>query len=359
MKIAIDISQIIYGTGVSMYTEHLVKGLMKIDTKNEYRLFGGSLRRLKALKLVASKLNKNGENRIYPIPPTLADLLWNRLHEVSIDRLTGKIDVFHSSDWTQPAVSAFKVTTVHDLAPIRFPKLHDPKIVSVHKRRLELVKNEVDRVIVPSNATKKDLIDFGVPEEKIRVIYEGAVHTKNRPKKEKLELLKKRLNIPGKYLLSVGAGPRKNTDRIISAFDAIRSDVNLKLVIVGSGGDKYEERRGIRFTGHLSDEDLGLLYFGAEVLVYPSIYEGFGLPIIEAFNAGVPVVTSNLSSMEEVAGKAGVLVDPYSVDSIAGGIKKAIKNATSLVEKGKNRAKDFSWEKAARETLEVYKEATV
>src|SRR3989337_3862196 len=142
MKVGIDISGVIYETGVSVYTKNLVENLLKIDTLNEYVLFGGSLRRFgelqgKALSLLAKR--PNCKATIYPIAPSLAHFLWNRLHVFPIENLVGKIDVFHSSDWTQPKTKAFSITTIHDLVPLLYPKLSHPKIVSTHRARLKWV----------------------------------------------------------------------------------------------------------------------------------------------------------------------------------------------------------------------------
>ena len=354
MRIGIDLSQIIYGTGVSHYQENLVKNLLKIDKDDDYVLFGGSLRRFGELK---HKLGQyNGPVKAFPIAPAMADILWNRLHVLPVEWLVGKLDVFHSSDWTQPPSKAFKVTTIHDLIPLKFSRYTDPKIVSVHKARLKWVAREVDRIIVPSEATKKDLLEIGLNEKIIRVIPEAP---NSSPVPQKLvEKIKRKHKIFGKYLLSVGVNPRKNTEKIIDAFHLAKSGENIKLILVGRPNFiEIEEQRDVRILGHLEPDEISALYTGAEALVYPSLYEGFGVPILDAFNCRCPVVTSNLSSMPEVAGEAAVLVDPYSTESIVEGIKKALATRQTLIKKGLAQVKKFSWEKTARQTLEVYREA--
>jgi len=347
MKIAIDVSQIVYGTGVAVYTRKLVENLLAIDKENEYVLFGGSLRRRGELRDFGA--------RTFPIPPRAADFIWNRLHILPIECLAGKIDVYHSSDWAQAPAKAFKVTTVHDLAPLKFPKQVDPLIVAVHNRRLGWVKKEVDRVIVPSLQTKDDLVAYGIPADKIRMIPEAAVNSPVSPKD--VESVKRKYGVNTKYLLAVGITPLKNTERIIRAFDLVGGR-DLKLVLVGRPSNfKIEERRGMRITGFVSEAELAALYTGAEALVFPSLYEGFGIPILDGFACGTPVVTSNVSCLPEVAGDAAVLVDPFLVDSIAEGIKFALKNRRGLIAKGLKRVKAFSWAKCAQETLGVYQEA--
>lgn len=352
MKIGIDISQIVYGTGVSVYTKKLVENLLKIDKRNQYRLFAGTLRRRKDI------LNVFPRAKVFPIPPTLADIVWNQLHLLPIERLIGEVDIFHSSDWTQPPSQAFKVTTVHDLIPLKFPKLIDPSIVKAHTRRLYWVKKEVDRIIVPSNSAKEDLILYGINKNKIRVIPEANHIKKATP--EEIEKIKEKYKISGDYLLAMASSFYKNTDRTIKAFDIYSAGKNLKLVIIGRRANTLiKEKEGIRLTGFVTDAEYGALCTGASALVFPSLYEGFGIAILDGFACGIPVVTSNLSSMPEVAGDAAVLVNPYDVSSIAEGIEKALEGRKTLIEKGLKRVKEFSWKKTAKETLEVYLEALV
>src|SRR5258708_1001509 len=347
MKIGIDISQIIYGTGVSVYTQELVSHLLKIDRDNQYILFGGSLRRRKDLKRYT--------NNVLPLSPTLADLIWNRLHVFNIDKFIGKIDVLHSSDWTEPPTNAFKVTTVHDLSAIKFSNVTPKKIVEVHKRRLYWVLKEVDRIIVPSEFIKKELVDLGAQDEKIRVIYEGVNENFKKLDEEIINETKKKFGIRGNYIMALGIGERKNTKRIIEAFQKSKKDY--KLVIVGGSAKSNFDERGVTYTGFVSDIDLIALFSGAKALVYPSLYEGFGLPILQAFACQCPVVTSDIGAMKEVAGNAAILVDPMDVNSITHGIEKAVDSPKTLGQLGLKRVKDFSWEKAAKETLKVYEES--
>lgn len=350
MKIAIDVSQIVYGTGVSVYTKSLVRQLLKIDKENEYLLFGGSLRREADIK------DEFPNARIFPIPPTLADLIWNKLHIFSAERLLGKIDVLHTSDWAEIPSSCFKVTTVHDLYPIKFPKMVHPTILEVHRRKLYWTKKESKRVIVPSISTKNDLISLGFDENIIRVIPEAPSLTKAG--EEEIVIVKKKYQIQGDYMIAIGVTPLKNTEKIINAFHLSSAGKDLKLIIAGKPSNiKTPEQRNIRFLGHVPTSDLSALLTGARGLIYASLYEGYGIPILEGFACGVPVVTSNVGSMPEVAGDAAILVDPTDTNSIAEGIAQVIRGAKAYVDKGSERVKEFSWEKTARETLNVYKEA--
>jgi len=361
MKIAIDVSSIIYGTGVSVYTKNLVENLLKVDKENHYILFGGSLRRFHELKNEISRLTSKRKNfvskKIFSIPPTLADLFWNKFHIIPIERLIGKVDVFHSSDWTQPPSSAFNVTTIHDLVPIKFPELSDSKIVSAHKARIKWILKEVDRVIVPSQATAYDVEKLKIKRQKIRIIPEAPDPSFRKVPDSEVKRIKKRYKIKGNYLLVVGVSPRKNTQRIINAFEKISKETKLKLVIVGYKYSDFTKTKDVIFLGHIPQIDLPILYSGARALVYPSLYEGFGLPILEAFACKTPVVTSNLGSMKEVAQDAAVLVNPFDENSIAEGILEAIEDRGDLVKRGSKRLRLYSWKVTALKTLEVYSEA--
>jgi glycosyltransferase involved in cell wall biosynthesis len=369
MKIGIDISQLAFpGSGSAVYTENLVKNLLK-DERNEYVLFFSSLRRKFLISnfefLNKSKIqNPNFQIKTFKFPPLLLEQLWNRFHVLPIEKLIGKIDVFHTSDWLEPPSRCPKVTTIHDLIIYKYPETfqrrggHD--IVANLKRKLAWVKKESALIIAVSESTKQDIIEIlKIPTKKIRVIHEACSTEFTEKSAEDTEKIKKKYGIKGDYLLAVGTlEPRKNLKRVIEAFSKVQS-AKCKvqsLVIAGKFG-WGNQQSAIKFLGYVLQEDLPGLYAGAEAFVYPSLYEGFGLPILEAMACGCPVVTSNVSSMPEVAGEAAVLVNPEEVNDIARGIQETLENREELIEKGKARAQEFSWEKTARETLKVYQEA--
>lgn len=316
MKVGIDISQIVYeGTGVATYTKNLIEWLLKVDQKNNYVFFGSSLRRR--------------QKGFWPIPPTVLDILWNRLHILPVENFIGKVDVFHSSDWTQPPTKAKKVTTIHDLVVYKYPESSHPKIVETQRRRLEWVKKECDLIIAVSESTKKDIVEIlKIPEEKIKVIYE-AVNPIFKPTIKKTK----------PYILGLGQlDSRKNIERLKTAFH------NLKLKGVE-----------LKIPNNVPTENLVELYSNALCFVYPSLYEGFGIPILEAFNCGCPVITSNISSLPEVGGEAAIYVDPLRVDDIKEKIDYVLKaDREKLAKKGFEQVKKFSWEKTAQETLKIY-----
>lgn len=356
MRIGIDVSQVVYGTGVSTYTRNLVRNLLKIDKENEYILFGFSLRRKGELYAFFDTLpGSNCKKMVFSIPPTVCDLIWNRLHILQIEKMVGKIDVFHSSDWTQPPSSAFKVTTVHDLVPIKYPELSHPKIVRAHQARLKWVQKEADRVIAPSKATKHDLMKLGFDKRKVIVIPEAPEPEFKPASPLEIDKVKRKYKIMGRYALAVGTAPRKNINRIINAVEKFRekNESNLALVIAGME-PKLANKNWVFSLGYVPNNLMPALYSGAEVLVFPSLYEGFGLPTLEAFACKTPVVTSNLGSLKEVAGESAVLVNPRSIDSIVDGLEKTLKASENYIKKGVKRVKKFNWETTARETLKIY-----
>jgi glycosyltransferase involved in cell wall biosynthesis len=362
MKVGIDVSPIVYGTGVSIYTQNLVENLLQIDKENDYRLFFSSLRqKFPGLKADGYEL------RAKKLPPTLLDILWNKLHIIPVETFVGDVDVFHCSDWTQPPARNTKlVTTVHDLSFLHRPDTVHPKVLAAQKRRLKWVENEADAVIAVSEATKKEIVQLlDIPEDKITVIYEGVPRDVGNFQFSNFQFskIKKKFKIENRYIMAVGSqAPRKNIENLIKAFQLLATRYQLpttNLVIAG----RYETEKnlpdGVITTGFLDRKELLALIKKAAVFVYPSLYEGFGLPILEAFSLETPVVTSNCSSMAEVGGDAVVLVEPESVDSIAEGINKVLKSKNlqkDLIAKGKTRLNDFSWQKTAQKTLEVYKQ---
>lgn len=361
MKIGIDISQLAFpGTGVAIYTQNLVENLLKIDKENEYFFFFSSLRRP-----VPEDLKSKIKNlKSYKFPPTILELLWNKLHVLSAEKFTGKLDVFHTSDWLEPPVSCSKVTTIHDLALYKYPQTFPKKIILNQKRKLKWVKKESKLIIAVSQSTKDDIVEIlGISDKKIKVVHEACDSSFSKQPEAKIEKTKKKYGIEGKYLLAVGTRePRKNLRRVMDAYRILGIN-NLELVVVGKFGwgddikDVNSKMPNVKFVGYVPKEDLPALYSGSECFVYPSLYEGFGLPILEAMNCGTPVITSNISSMPEVSGKAAVLVNPEEAEDIAEGIKEALEKRKDLIKKGKERAKEFSWEKTAKETLKIYQEA--
>ncbi|MBI2009622.1 MAG: glycosyltransferase family 4 protein [Candidatus Chisholmbacteria bacterium] len=372
MRIGIDITPIIYlGTGVGTYTKELARHLPLVAPHHSFVFFAGTLRGQKKLNdfLQTLAVHQNVTVKLYPLPPSLTEFAWNNLHLFSIERLVGPVDVFHAWDWQQPpAIKAKLVTTIHDLTPLKFPQDHLAKTVAVHRRRLHWVKKEAAAIIADSEATKKDVIELlKIPQEMIHPVYLAANETFTnfikQPTKiitQEIDRVRSRYQLHHDYLLSVGTRePRKNLSRIVDAFKAV--DERFHLVIAGNYGwgndvDKpnVELTKRIHTLGFVPEQNLPALYAGAAALVYPSLYEGFGLPVLEAMSVGCPVVTSDRGSLKEVVSNTAVVVNPESQNSIYQGILEAISREKELKTLGFKRSHQFSWEKTARETLKVY-----
>lgn len=333
MKVGLDISQIAHKGGVATYTLSLAKELQR-NTELQMKYFYASLRK--------PYLGNLSNVKSFRIPPSLFELLFNRVRKIPIERFIGQVDVFHSSDWVQPPTFAKKVTTYHDVVPLKYPQWSHPKIIEVHKRRLKIVEKEIDIVIAVSDATKKDLLEVSsIPEEKIKVIYEGISELFKPQSGEDIAKFKIKMNLPKEYVLSIGGvGERRNLKRIKKVTEG------LNLIITGEN------------IPYVSEQEMPLLYSGASVLLYPSFYEGFGLPILEAMSCGTPVITSNISSMPEIGGDGAIYVDPKDEEEIEKKLKEVLEDndlKKELIKKGFERSKKFSWEKCAEETADVYK----
>ncbi len=356
MKIAIDVSQSIYGTGVSRYTKHLVTQLLRQDEKNEYVLFGGSLRRKKELDAWIHRLG-DGQKKTYRLSPNMLNLLWNTFHLLPAETLMGKVDLIHTSDWAEPPAKASKVTTVHDLNFLIDAKYAHAKIKSVQQKRLYWVAKETDGIIAVSQATKRDLIKYlDIDSERIEVIHEGpSIEYPPVVSDSEAQALAARLQISKPFIVLPGSGhPRKNIKAAIRAFTQAKLDHQLVILGRATADEKAAAKKDVVYAGFVSDREYEILISRAAALFYPSLYEGFGMPILDAFVCGVPVVTSNISSMPEVADQAAVLVDPTDTEAMATGIMKALENHRELVKAGKERVKKFSWKKTATETLHFY-----
>jgi len=264
------------------------------------------------------------------------------------------------------------IVTVHDLGYLHYPEAH-----TSHARRYldwstRWNAHRATAVLADSEATRSDLIRFyDAAPQKIHVVYLGRDARLNRVTDlSRLDEIRARYGLVGRYLLYVGTlQPRKNLERVVQAFERIcglPDLADLQLVLAGKQGWLYETlfrqvaHAGLQgrviFPGYVADADLGALLSGAEAFVFPSLYEGFGIPVLEAGGCGVPVITSNTSSLPEVAGDAALLVDPLDVDAIADAMYRLVTDASlraELARRGLENVKRFSWEKCARETLAV------
>lgn len=372
MRIGIDISVLSdrQKTGIAVYTYNLVNALLKKKGKDKFILFGiATFETFDYLKGLPYKDYPNVEMKIYKFPARLfraGFLLWQLFDKPAIESLIGKVDIFHSFNWYFPPQKFGKrVASVFDMTPLLYPKWHQDKTVQLEKVRLNRIKKDADLVITISDHSMIDYLKFA-PEKYVDVVYPAVpeIIEIQKHKKQSDEILKKYNLTPG-YFLSVGTlEPRKNIAGLIKAYLAGR--FNAKLVLVGFKGWKNEQvfnllkqhRDKIIAVGFVPDEDLGTLYSQALCLIYPSFYEGFGIPILEAQACGCPVITSDISSMPEVGGTAALYVNPYSVDDIVRGILRLRSGQVRerLIKKGFENVKRFSWETSAEKLKTLYQQ---
>jgi glycosyltransferase involved in cell wall biosynthesis len=267
-----------------------------------------------------------------------------------------------------------KVLTVHDLTPILFPEMHTRETNLTWRSSFKFIKNRTNIMICVSESTKTDCVKLlNIPEKRLRVIPLSA-DEQYKPLKNKKQIhdeLKQEYNIDFPFILFVGTlEKRKNVPTLIKSFYKLKkSKVDHKLVVVGGKGWKYTKifdlieelnlKNEVIFTDYVSDEYLVKLYNAADLFVYPSLYEGFGLPPLEAMACGCPVITSNTSSLPEVVGDAGIMIDPNDINSLTESMLKILTNnqlREEMSKKSLERAKMFSWKKTAKETWNVYED---
>ena len=380
MIIGIDANWAVYEqAGIGKYTYNLIKALVETDSVNQYVLFCNFFRKFGERKKFLEEMVKDAKTpvklKISPMPsawhewltqtPIPAKLLYQE-----------KIDVFHSPFFAGVPKNPLPntVLTIHDLVFMKFPEHRGDKLSKYYLKRTKMALQASKKVIAVSESTKKDLIELlSVDPEKISVVYEGVdKQFKSVKDKNLIENTLQKYNLNDKsYILSVCTlEPRKNLARLVKAYSLLPNYLQqkYKLVLTGKKGwnntsleqiiNDLNLKDRIVSTGFVSQEELPIIYNGAAVFAYPALYEGFGLPPLEALSCGTPVVTSNISSIPEVMGKAALLINPYKEEEIARAIKSILTDpelAAKMREMGFNQSKRFSWQKAARETVEVYK----
>ena len=290
-----------------------------------------------------------------------------------LDKTFGATEIFHA---TNHLLAHFRqartVYTLHDLIFLQYPAYHKAYNRWYLTLTMPLYLKAADVIVTPSECSKRDAIKFyGFPEEKIKVIYEAPAPTfKPLPHPEELDRVRKIYNLPEKYILHVSTiEPRKNLIRLLEAFQPLLAGwPDLKLVLVGKKGWLYESfferiralglEDCVIFPGYVAEADLPAFYQLAAVFAFPSLYEGFGLGPIEAMACGTPVVSSNSSSLPEVVGDAGLLVDPTDTAALSEALRRTLSNVelrANLIDRGLAQAKKFSWVKAADELEDVYR----
>jgi glycosyltransferase involved in cell wall biosynthesis len=378
VRIGIDVSLVPGQTaGGGQYAYQLTRALAGIDHVNSYRLYP-VFYYIVHPDFRGADLPVGANMRVahQSLPPAIVRWLWRQDRSEDFkERLLGGVDVVHSTTFCAPRFRRGQkrlVVTIYDLSFVTYPEFHLPANVEHCLRGTKLAIDRADALIAISESTRRELIDeMGAPPERIVVTplaAEPGLHRVNDL--TRLDAVRRRYQLPERFILFLGAlEPRKNLPRLLEAFAALAPALQREfpLVVAGAQGwlnDSVHEQvrklglgERVFFPGYIDQGDIAALYSMATVFAYPSLWEGFGLPVLEAMACGAPVLTSNVSSLPEVAGDAAVLVPPTDVDAIAASLGRLLDDdafRADLSARGRQRAAQFSWERCARETLAVY-----
>ena len=365
MRVSIDCTPLlIRSAGVKTYLYHWTQALRRYAGRDAIELFP-YLDSLGALNHEGTLIGSGG---------TMARILLvyfaNIRRNPILDLLSSDIDVFHATNQVRnPPRQKKLTTTIHDLTCWIMPEMHRPATVAGDKLFAERILRRCDGIIAVSENSRRDAIErLGLSPDKIEVIYHGVSEAFFDTRPEQVEAAKRKYALAKPYLLFVGTvEPRKNLDALLDAYEGLSEELRgeFSLVIAGSIGwaktstvaRLRSPESSARYLGYLPEEDLPLLTAGAAACVYPSLYEGFGLPVAQSLAAGIPVVTSNVSSLPEIAGDAAVLVDPRSVEEIRSGIEKVLLSSTlreQLSAAARARGALFRWDEAARKSWQFF-----
>jgi glycosyltransferase involved in cell wall biosynthesis len=353
--------------GIGTYIRNLVEGLAELDHENEYVLLTGPQGREALTDLPDNFRVLIERSPVYSMRE-LVVLSWR------LARL--RLDLYHSTHYVLPLYVPSKVVvTIHDIIHLLYPQFLPNRLAFVYAQRMmRRSLNRADGVIAVSENTRSDLMEyFSLGDSSIRVIYNGVDETfRTRLSEEDLDRWLRQLDVRRPYLLFVGnPKPHKNLDRVIQAYAKAleQTEFDGPLVCVGdrtAAQFKLRQRAEqlgigdrVRLLGHVAQEALPALYQGAALFLYPTLYEGFGLPVVEAMASGTPVLTSNTSALKEVAGGCAHLVDPLDTDRMAKAIARLMGDheyRAGLAEKGLDRSRDFRWRLTAEKTRELYRQ---
>ncbi|HLO85286.1 MAG TPA: glycosyltransferase family 1 protein [Nostocaceae cyanobacterium] len=368
-------------SGIGLYTYNLINALKLLQTTENFQLGTVYQPRLKNWlrgKFITPDFINNLDIPVYrlPVPVTISNILSKFPNPILgyCERYLPPLDIVHGTDHVvYPCAKSLKIMTIHDLTFIKHPNFVN-SIVKTYADRVKRCLKWTDLVITVSESSKKDIVEYlKLPPEKVYVTHLASRYCPNYLSVSMMEKLAQELkyDFTKPYLLFVGTlEPRKNITNIISAFNWLKQKhkIEHQLVLIGKKGWNYQPilsaieaspwQKEIHHLDYLPNEIVALFYSKAEVFIYPSHYEGFGLPVLEAMTLGVPVVTANTSSIPEVTGDAAILINPNDYVQLAESILKVISDAhlrQLLINQGKARANLFSWEKTAKETLKAYK----
>ena len=373
MLVTIDYTPAVHqSAGIGRYTRGLVNALARLDTPHQFRLLvlGRS-----GARSFPTQLPDNFRLRTVPLSDRWATVIWYRLNlPLPVELLAGRADLLHGPSFTLPPSFAPSLLTVHDLSFLRYPEGAFPPLVAWLSKSVPRSLNRARHVLADSQNTRIDLIELmDVSPERITVIGAG-VDERFRPVTDpaRLAQVRARHRLPDRFILGISTlEPRKNFTGLIAAFNQLAAGqpaaADVHLVIAGGKGWLYEPifataetspvRDRIHFAGFVADEDLPALYSLAEMLAFPSHYEGFGIPVLESMACATPVVCADNSSLPEVAGEAALLIDAADVEGLAHAMGRLLVETSlreGLIARGLAQVKRFTWENAARRLLAVY-----
>lgn len=379
MIIGIDIRTLLENnySGVNFYTSNLLQNILHRDQVNQYKFFVNSFKDKRKFEIFK---NSNLKEYYFNWPNKALNFCFTYFNWPKIDRLVKGVDLFFL-----PNINFFAfseriplITTIYDLSFERYPDFYSKKTNLWHKiiNPKKLLKRS-QKVITISQSSKNDLIDlYSIPADKIEIIYPAAGDNFKPFLKNDEYLLKtkQKYELPENFILYLGnLEPRKNIEGLIQSFEKLLSagknklTDNLFLVIAGKPSWMYKNifslaakskyKSQIKFLGYVDEDDKPALYNLAKIFVYPTFYEGFGMPVLEALSCGVPVITSANSSLPEVTSDAALLINPYKLNDITDAISQLLtdENLTTLLrQRGLNQAKKFSWQKSAEKLLTIF-----
>lgn len=370
MRIGIDYTAAVrQGAGIGRYTRGLIRALAELDQETPYLLFSAGR------DPDPRPWPPNFRQRSLPLSDRHLAILWQRLRlPVPIEWFTGPLDLFHSPDFVLPPVRRARTAlTVHDLSFLRYPECFSPPLLRYLLNAVPRSIERADLVLADSEHTQRDLDELlGVPGERVRVVHAGVEPAfAPRPPAE-VTAVRQRYGIQRPYLLGLGTlQPRKNFVRLIEAYRLLRQEHQIphQLVIGGGRGWLHEPiveaiethhlQDDVLLIGFVEDTDLPALYTGADLFAFPSLYEGFGIPVLEAMACGTPVVAASASSLPEVAGDAALLVPPTDVAALAEALWRALDDTdlrADLRARGLAQARRFTWRASAQHLRECYRE---